>query len=75
MGSVGCGMRLGDCNPPMVIAASMSKGHQKKICLMRSLWGAKCGLQGDVIRLSPEIAKNKDGRVIIMVGEIEYYCP
>src|SRR5262249_16110860 len=28
-------------------------------------------LQGDVIRLRPEIAKNKDGRVIVMVGELE----
>jgi integrase len=28
-------------------------------------------IQGDVIRLRPEIAKNKDGRVIIMVGELE----
>jgi integrase len=27
-------------------------------------------IQGDVIRLRPEIAKNKDGRVLIMVGEI-----
>ena len=27
-------------------------------------------IQGDVIRLKPEIAKNKDGRVIIMVGEV-----
>src|SRR6266571_2498640 len=27
-------------------------------------------IQGDVIRLRPEIAKNKDGRVIILVGEI-----
>ena len=28
-------------------------------------------IQGEVIRLRPEIAKNKDGRVIIMVGEIK----
>ena len=28
-------------------------------------------IQGDVIRLRPEIAKNKDGRVIISVGELE----
>jgi integrase len=27
-------------------------------------------IQGDTIRLKPEVAKNKDGRVIIMVGEI-----
>src|SRR5205809_1316254 len=27
-------------------------------------------IKGDVIRLRPEIAKNKDGRVIILVGEI-----
>ncbi len=27
-------------------------------------------IQGDVIRLSPDIAKNKDGRVIVLVGEI-----
>ena len=27
-------------------------------------------IQGDTIRLKPEIAKNKDGRVIIIVGEI-----
>src|SRR5262249_6219956 len=27
-------------------------------------------IQGDVIRLRPEIAKNKDGRIIILVGEI-----
>jgi integrase len=27
-------------------------------------------LQGDVIRLRPELAKNKDGRLIILVGEI-----
>lgn len=28
-------------------------------------------IQGDVIRLRPDIAKNKDGRVIIMVGGLE----
>ncbi len=28
-------------------------------------------IQGDVIRLRPEIAKNKDGRLIVMVGEIK----
>ena len=27
-------------------------------------------IQGDIIHLRPEIAKNKDGRVIILVGEI-----
>ena len=27
-------------------------------------------IHGDVIRLRPEIAKNKDGRVIILVGEV-----
>jgi integrase len=27
-------------------------------------------VQGDMIRLKPEVAKNKDGRVIIIVGEI-----
>jgi len=27
-------------------------------------------IQGDVIRLRPDIAKNKDGRVIVLVGEI-----
>jgi integrase len=27
-------------------------------------------IQGDIIRLRPEIAKSKDGRVLIMVGEI-----
>jgi hypothetical protein len=27
-------------------------------------------IHGDVIRLKPQIAKNKDGRVIIIVGEI-----
>jgi integrase len=30
-------------------------------------WG---DIQGDTIRLRPEIAKNKDGRVILLVGEI-----
>ena len=27
-------------------------------------------IHGDVIRLRPELAKNKDGRVIILVGEV-----
>ena len=27
-------------------------------------------IQGDIIRLKPEVAKNKDGRVIVLVGEI-----
>lgn len=27
-------------------------------------------IQGDIIRLRPEIAKNKDGRIIILVGEV-----
>ena len=27
-------------------------------------------IQDDVIRLKPQIAKNKDGRVIIIIGEI-----
>jgi integrase len=31
-------------------------------------WG---DIQGDVIRLKAQIAKNRDGRVIIMIGEIE----
>ena len=30
-------------------------------------WG---DIQGDIIRLKPEVAKNKDGRVIIIVGKI-----
>jgi len=29
-----------------------------------------CNIHGDVIRLGPEIAKNKDGRVLVIVGEL-----